>query len=1459
MERSSLPTSSNKVTGMDDICSDYGKEEYPDDCSETVECVDPFDLFNTFKPLLLKHLPLRRLNWKSSNRPLRSIDTLYVDLIPAKHGTDAASAPERRHQIPGLRQTPYLKVYLLRCDSTEAYKATCRKQIRDWIKSNPLPGESKKGPSSQENHDAYEWLIVHLVFTEEADAAQSRTSRTDQLGTTDSTDSITNKSKSSGKSSLLILEKLRADFNSSSKSNVDRVAQIHIAKAGQQTSAESKEQFLDLVEKLKVTILASFDLRVRQYEDDIRERDSQRNLPGWNFNTFFILKEGLARGFENVGLFDDALIGYDELALGLEVVIREQLEGTGSDHGGRFLHCSEELKDKIQACLKDADEEASMDGQLSLDLGLDPASRLQRRDYTLDTHRSPFRDLILANDISIFDFRLYIFSRQLNLLLRNANALSIADQRSEAPPNKSEHDDRFLPLAEACQRAVDFITKGARTLRHDLELALDVSESMPTEDRTFRRLVISNYILSWTYVSALQVLAQTSSPNLVLPPAELSLERQSSVKTDVVRHRPRSLLRSPSPTKMGMAERSPRPASAIATLPSNKSNNKTGTEELAGARAELYSLARTAVEEIGNQHGWTRQWHISTSNVMQDVSLETNHLTNGESTEERKKPFINGLQHLDLRSAFRSQDTFKTLFECLTMFIYRHDLAAKRTKSSEKTMGEIATLKYEAGKYDEAASYFSSIASFHRESQWLELESMFLELYVDCLKKLGCHGEYVSNLLTLLGRPENQQLHLSKPAMATEERYMPDLWSYSDKLTTPIHAKLSNFFSIKGLAPYIQHYQDMDGFFICMKIGFLLGGALELSEGLQITLSSIHDSPMAVIVLRSGPSPITVTRLSKKVELGSNLSVCGWYAIESIQIKIGNILFIEDYSTLRKAFASDEQARPNPMAALRLFVYPPAHSLRATASPAPYLHLAQPRSILLELETGRNDIQSCDVSMKSGTAGLRLHLHETQMDSDDGSASSSMVSPREGMQAIRLVDCPADSNYKLLVPYTVENAEIPIINVKLDVEYRAVAGTFVYSTQIVVNTILPISVNVQDNFKEDALFSRFTISPATLVPLRLLKCDMQGFEDAYVVECDENGQGVMDVFPKQPASLVYRITRKEPRSMRSSPEPLALSVKFTCLDEVVLKVMEKRFIAFVTASPIVSLVQPLCAHLLSTFRSQWTAQDLEIIGLCHEIEVWAYEDLGWEPILMGFNVQVRDLAKTWLKKWHEENAVIPIYEDSQDEHPQPLRQIVIPVDFPTPAIVATASLELASRRTEALTIGEALLAEVRVSCMQNWATGDHSAEENGQLEIHFEVLAPLENWIVGGVRKGRFSAEESTKSVPVILLPQRTGHLLLPSIEVKCYKPQAERSNSSFGPARGTEVACEVDIKSLARSVHVVSGLRETVVGIDIVEAQGQVGEKRTLLVGSKGREIPVRAQPQGRPAQRMTSTERPK
>ena len=337
-------------------------------------------------------------------------------------------------------------------------------------------------------------MILHVVIPDTPAASQPRGSSSSAPGEKEKGGSTSRWTRGT----TTLLEKLRADFNISSKSAPDRIAQIRLDKGRvpphllpapapvtsppiAESPQEQERAWMDVIAKFKILILLSFDLRVSQYEEDIRKNDAQRSFPGWNFNTFFILKEGLARGFESVGLVEDALLGYDELSVGLDTVIRDQAaEGSGTQ-GGVLLNYSEDLYEKMTKLLRRADEEED-DGEESQALFHDAKPiNAQNKDY---------RGLILANNISVFDFRLYIFARQMFLLLRLGNSLSarsdlaakLQPNRSVSAPPRSVDDsavgtksgvqandsEDLLSLAELCSRALNFITFAGRLLRDDL-------------------------------------------------------------------------------------------------------------------------------------------------------------------------------------------------------------------------------------------------------------------------------------------------------------------------------------------------------------------------------------------------------------------------------------------------------------------------------------------------------------------------------------------------------------------------------------------------------------------------------------------------------------------------------------------------------------------------------------------------------------------------------------------------------------------------------------------------------------------------------------------------------------------------------------------------------------------------------------------------------------------------------
>lgn len=330
---------------------------------------------------LQSQLPLRSIHWKSASRPtLKTIQELELTLVPLDSLRD-----EHTSQVPvTLLEKPLLNLYVVTCEDNDSYKTIVKKQIKDW----------HFAISQRKNQ---EWIIVHVVRSD--------------IKTTD-------RKFFNMKSS--VLDKIKADFNIDKR---DRCVQLSWT-AGD----HSPVIWADLVNKIKDGLLSALDSSVSQREEEVRRSESQRQMPGWNFCTFFILKESLASSFEGVKLFEDALHQYNELEVSFIQVLREK--------------------------------NMSWFGSLIQPVDKDDSAPL------LSITKKHYRDLILANSISVFDFRIYLLARQCALL------------------------NKMRRPSEICQKVTTFLGTFGRRLR-------EVEAKLP-----------EYFIESWIFSSALSVVDQ---------------------------------------------------------------------------------------------------------------------------------------------------------------------------------------------------------------------------------------------------------------------------------------------------------------------------------------------------------------------------------------------------------------------------------------------------------------------------------------------------------------------------------------------------------------------------------------------------------------------------------------------------------------------------------------------------------------------------------------------------------------------------------------------------------------------------------------------------------------------------------------------------------------------------------------------------------------------------------------
>jgi hypothetical protein len=226
---------------------------------------------------------------------------------------------------------------------------------------------------------------------------------------------------------------------------------------------ERENAWNDLVTKFKTLILGPFDRRVRQYEADIAEQESRRSLPGWNFCTFFIHKEGLAMALESVGLVEDALAIYDELSLDLDTVARELASGAATGTATAFANFTNDIQNRIVGTMKNQNNGTNEEAP---DHEHNDSAYLFSKNY---------RERIVRSNISVFDFICYIFLRQKTLILRLANARSA---RKELGTDSGDGGEDLVLTSEVCWRASGFIHNASRVLRMDLANAYALSHPL---------------------------------------------------------------------------------------------------------------------------------------------------------------------------------------------------------------------------------------------------------------------------------------------------------------------------------------------------------------------------------------------------------------------------------------------------------------------------------------------------------------------------------------------------------------------------------------------------------------------------------------------------------------------------------------------------------------------------------------------------------------------------------------------------------------------------------------------------------------------------------------------------------------------------------------------------------------------------------------------------------------------
>ena len=1368
---------------------------------------------------------------------------------------------------------------MVRCDDSESYKGRVRAEIREWIKQNTT--QTKKG--TPEGHDAFEWLIVHVVLPNTAAATQPRSSKSDA-----STADQKNSSRWRGSSSTL-LEKMKADFNVAGKGAVDRVAQVRVGindvpydmlprvvpavpSGYVDTEQDLEIAWQDLITKFKDLILTSFDIRVTRYEEDVKEKDAQRMLPGWNFCTFFILKEGLARGFESVGLVEDALVGYDELSVGLDAIIAEQAAASGAPerHGGALLPYTNGLKDAVNTALESLNTDAEGGGaQLGDALNAD--------DIPIIASKKPYRDMILENNVSLFDFKCYIFARQISLLLRLGNAWSTREEllaklkeqqelvmhgvAPHTPPTKdTEEPENLLRLSEICKRALEFIPLVSRAMQQDIlaAVASDRSgEETPKQMPPSLASVVDHMVASFAFSLAQQILAQTSTKALPIPPSTLTTPDGHEPKLSIPE--PKTMMHPARSSSLGVPAGTRLPPSpntfpgpGNTSGPSEKDAAvqsqflKAGLEELAARRAELYSVCRNILEKLGKKKGWGDGWSdvpvlpdaVDPSD-MEDVNLDDDDetgpsSTTGDTPDNNESLALHVVSNPLLCAAFKSQEDFYRLYETLTDKALRHYTVANHNNSIQANLADLAVLKYKLNDFGASASYFHRSTPFFGESGWSLLELSMLVMYSRCLRELDRKESFVQVTLKLLMKAAAAATEYASQAsvrrsvegggkggFSAVRGMVAELLAAAETLSGEVVVPLSSFFLSIDVCGAPTYPEGSDRVEVEVELHSLLVDELPVEKA-RLRMTCVDGGPMPEIWLECVGKQVVKPGKGRLTFVG-NVVTTGRYKVDQLHLENGRLVFSYERD-VDQITPRDETIFRNPA----LLIYQQVGSFDLQLTAAKHTRLDQNNTLELEISPGWNDIQSCELSVKPSTGGLRTITAEAKVISNDAEFAKA---PEAGM--LFFGNIASGSSVTVRFPFSMEQ-DIPTISVRLEARYVTSDGTTFHCAKLVsVPIALALGVNVQDVFKHAALYSRFTVSTASVSPLRVFGSELTGsevFETHFGVR-----PGTTLVFPKQPGTLLYKVTRKEGSRGKGT---MYLKLEYSVFRDEVEELLRRQVGAALGDSELGRFERLLQPIIWRHAHRKIEVGDLERAAMTGTVLPAFVGGIHWQAELQGLDhpgsKPTIPEIKAFFEKWLKGNKMLTL------EEPEQHKSIVIPVDVPSVPILVTADIKLGPE-TELLgahvdpvptvCVNQVLPARLELKWTRRWDVSDSKPKGH---RLSFEVVAPGDTWLLSGRRRGHIvvapptgtvtspdEEEENQKmTVPLMLAPLREGYLPYPSVEVREVKEGDERGGH-----------CEMDWRNVGEVMRVVEGRGAVTVSLD----EGGVGGGP--LVVERGRE----------------------
>lgn len=788
------------------------------------------------------------------------------------------------------------------------------------------------------------------------------------------------------------------------------------------------------------------------------------------------------------------------------------------------------------------------------------------------------------------------------------------------------------------------------------------------------------------------------------------------------------------------------------------------------------------------------------------------------------------------KSIFESFDSFCRCFRTLTELTINNYNISDKPRNVDLLSLDIALLNYQVGNYDESLMVLKSCPGFYNEQGWEYIAFYLLRIFINCLEKLLEKGDNFENKTMLVKSlfefssiliessnkfievDINNNLHnINKFLTSNHEinKIIDQIEYYKGSIS--IEHELSRIYHFK-IFPVMQ-INEVNTYSIEIEVdNFLLYNTKKNNTGLlfdaiELILQNIdeEDETLVFNLAKSADSEsmLRVDKGKNKIILSCLQIIIGKFVPKNLNFYIGNI-------KLGKYFDGTSNM---------IFIYPVITNLNFEIKNLLSLNLNLKKFILqvnvadfsinnLKIEIMPNDSIEFNKLDVRAIYKKRLTGENEKYDFDDynlinASSTRNLLVKSDVQNLLFEVDDAKIDPYsfvEIIIPYTTFSAVSNIIalrcKVTADDKYSITSDDF-------LNSSLSIAVSVQDTFKSDKLFSKFSIGNSDpKVPVRILDTRLLSNEH-YKTSTGIKPKRLIS-FNEQPISQFFRIEPQSDSPSTASPStasPLLLTIDYRNLnEEIFFKIWNHFKVNYLKNNSKYFLL--FKNYLFKLF----------------EFDLNQYALFG-KVILVNFSInQFNDIFKIiqlkFLEDFQKFTTEISETKIEDVDYASITRELTIDVPVPLIQIIHTIFLEFEQKSQ--YVVGEPIPVNLKISSSLNWrgANEDTStsvpmasipkkkkvlfADPNKDisLEKFLVELSQNENWLISGIKKFNFSVDSSVggtvdqPDMQLFLIPLKIGKVILPRIDIK-----------SINNHLNDEFHVELDYKNSSQTVLIVPNL----------------------------------------------------